>query len=166
MPLTARSSEIFRCKEYRQPHVFLLIISLCRSNRWLLSQCGSTVLKANAHYMNRDYHLLTRDLRQFLYTCMCDVYIEAAKPALTCLDDELEFEATLRTLFICMTTGLKLLHPLMPFITEELHQHLHHVFDIPCKSIVLEDFPSDEEVRKMHANLKCRFIELALVIRK
>ena len=117
-----------------------------RSNQWILSQCASAVANANAHYMNRDYHLLTRGLRQFLYTCLCDVYIEAAKPALNRPEDEVEFEATLQTLFIGMTTGLKLLHPLMPFITEELHHRVHHAFDIPCSPIIIENFPSEEDV--------------------
>jgi valyl-tRNA synthetase len=54
---------------------------------------------------------------------MCDNYLEAIKGILA-KSDHPAFEQTLNTLFAVLETGIRLLHPMMPFVTEELYQKL------------------------------------------
>ena len=111
-------------------------------NLWILSQCGHTVNQVNCALEARSFHLVTRALREFMYHSLCDIYVEASK---TVLNDPShpEFEETLSTLYVAVTTGLKLMHPLMPFITEELYQRIQVEFKGGhiAPSIMQETFP-------------------------
>ena len=79
-----------------------------------------------------------------MYHSLCDIYVEASK---TVLNDPShpDFEETLSTLYVAVTTGLKLMHPLMPFITEELYQRIQVEFlgghIKAAHSIMQETFP-------------------------
>ena len=94
----------------------------------------------------RSFHLVTRDLRNFMYHVLCDIYVEASKEVLTNPSHPL-FEETLATLYLCIVTGLKLMHPLMPFLTEELYQRIQHEFlrNDTKSSIMVESFPEYED---------------------
>ena len=113
-------------------------------NLWILSQCGHTVNQVNCALEARSFHLVTRALREFMYHSLCDIYVEASK---TVLNDPShpDFEETLSTLYVAVTTGLKLMHPLMPFITEELYQRIKVEFlgghIKAAHSIMQETFP-------------------------
>ena len=114
-------------------------------NQWILSQCAHAVIAIDQHWQNRDFHLLNRSIRHFLYSCLCDVYVESVKRVLN-EPQHPEFDDTLRTLYVCITTGLRLLHPLMPFLTEELYQRINAAFEVTCSSISTESYPTPSEV--------------------
>merc|ERR1712107_265111 len=59
----------------------------------------------------------------FIYHDLCDHYVEYVKPSLSDVNNP-EFLPSLLILHSCVITSLKLLHPVMPFITEELYQRL------------------------------------------
>ena len=81
-----------------------------------------------------------------MYHSLCDIYLEASKKALSD-PSEPAFVETLATLHLAITTGLKLLHPLMPFLTEELYQRLQHDFQQgqTVSSILNETYPEYDE---------------------
>jgi len=56
-------------------------------------------------------------------------------------DDAKKKEAALNTLYVCLDAGLKMLHPAMPYVTEELFQRLPHDSATVSNSIVIADFP-------------------------
>jgi valyl-tRNA synthetase len=56
---------------------------------------------------------------------LADVYIEAIKPVMKGTDEDAK-KAARNTLFRCLDSGLRLLHPTMPYLTEELFQRLPH----------------------------------------
>lgn len=56
-------------------------------------------------------------------------------------NDEQAKKAALNTLYICLDAGLRMLHPTMPFITEELFQRLPHCKGAVPESIVIAAFP-------------------------
>lgn len=56
---------------------------------------------------------------------LADVYIEAIKPVMRGTDEDAK-KAARNTLFRCLDSGLRLLHPTMPYLTEELFQRLPH----------------------------------------
>ena len=123
-------------------------------NQWILSQCADAVISIDKHWHNRDLHLVNRSIRQFLYSCLCDVYLESVKPVLNEPQRGSEFEDTLETFYVCLTTGLRLLHPLMPFVTEELYQRINKDFSLTCSgSILTEAYPIPSEVRLTNAQL-------------
>jgi valyl-tRNA synthetase len=69
-----------------------------------------------------------------------DYYLESTKPVFKGGDAEAK-KAALNTLYICLDCGLKMLHPVMPYITEELWQRLpHRAGEIP-ESICIAPFP-------------------------
>lgn len=77
----------------------------------------------------------------------CDVYIEAIKPYFTKPEFDLERIHAQHTLWVCLETALRLLHPFMPFVTEELWQRLPWHKDCERKaSIMICDYPSPIEV--------------------
>ena len=83
-------------------------------------------------------------LHHFWLHEFCDVYLEACKPTLQ--SDSPSGEACKQTLYICISVGLRLLHPSMPFVTEELFQHLPsaHSYHKSC-SITKSAFPTHTE---------------------
>jgi len=85
----------------------------------------------------------------FWWQYQLDVFIEAIKPYF--FNDPQEFEsartASRDTLWVCLDTGLRLLHPFMPYITEELWQRLPQPKDSwKQDSIMISEYPSLVEV--------------------
>ena len=52
-----------------------LSCDLSPENQWILSRCSKTVREVNMHFENKEFHLVTRALRSFLYGNVCDVYL-------------------------------------------------------------------------------------------
>ncbi|KAH9618500.1 hypothetical protein KSS87_013101 [Heliosperma pusillum] len=76
---------------------------------------------------------------------LCDVFIEVIKPYFSGNDESLASarDSARATLWVCLDTGLRLLHPFMPFVTEELWQRLPQAKDTVRKeSIVISEYPS------------------------
>ena len=75
---------------------------------------------------------------------LADVYIEAIKPIMKGTDEEAK-KAARNTLFRCLDSGLRLLHPTMPYLTEELFQRLPHreVSSRP-ESICIASYPTKQ----------------------
>ena len=75
---------------------------------------------------------------------LADVYIEAIKPVMKGTDEEAK-RAARNTLFRCLDSGLRLLHPTMPYLTEELFQRLpHHEGASRPESICIAEFPAKQ----------------------
>jgi len=84
-----------------------------------------------------------KDAYEFFYKNFCDVYVEAVKPIMYGKDDS-QRHASKNVLYTCIDRGLKLLHPMMPFITEELYQRLPHPDFNKSESICIAPFPTDD----------------------
>lgn len=81
---------------------------------------------------------------------LCDIFIEAIKPYFASNDPTFASARTSAqdTLWVCLDNGLRLLHPFMPFVTEELWQRLPSQKDSTRKeSIMICEYPSIVEVR-------------------
>ena len=97
---------------------------------------------------------------------LCDVFIEVSKPALagnTSEEASLNLQrATRETLWICLDNGLRLLHPIMPFVTEELWQRLPQSPDSSAKpSIMVAEYPSHCQVMFRNSWIHCFFFTTA-----
>lgn len=93
-------------------------------NRWILSRLANTVGKVTHAMDTYMFSDATTAIYDFFLHEFCDVYLELAKPILYGRVVECDVKSTLDTLFFCLDTSFRLMHPFMPFVTEELWQRL------------------------------------------
>lgn len=109
---------------------------------WILSRFQKTVLAVEKSLEMYDLAQTSRILYQFIWSEFCDWYIELSK--LTLLDPTKNKETTLKILLHLVTGIVKLLHPIMPFITEEIWKKLGEmnlILNTETKSILFSAYP-------------------------
>ncbi len=105
---------------------------------WLFGRLAATISLVNEALQNYRFHEAAQGVYQFFWGDFCDWYIEWIKPEVQSADRE-RAVAAWRNLFAALDAALRLLHPFMPFITEELwHQFPQRA---GAKSIALDAFP-------------------------
>ena len=90
--------------------------------RWILARFNETAARVNAYLESYELGEAAREIYEFLWNEYCDWYIEAAKLGLA--GGEEQREMTRAVLVKVLKGALQLLHPIMPFITEEIWQQL------------------------------------------
>jgi valyl-tRNA synthetase len=113
---------------------------------WLFAELGKTIETVNDALENYRFHEAAQRVYQFFWGDFCDWYIEWIKPELQSADRE-RAEVAWKNLFAAFDAALRLLHPFMPFLTEELWHQLPQRAGL--KSIALDTFP---EVQAKWAN--------------
>jgi valyl-tRNA synthetase len=88
-----------------------------------LSKCNNLIKTVDANFDDYETGLAAQNIYEFIWDEYCDWYIEMVKPRLYNKDDTTR-PAALWTLRTVLADALKLLHPVMPFITEEIFQNL------------------------------------------
>jgi len=96
---------------------------LKNEDKWIMSRVNSITEEVNKNLNNFDLGLALHKIYEFIWNEYCDWYIELVKPRLYG-DNKKDKEAALYVLVNVMKDMLKLLHPFMPFITEEIWSHL------------------------------------------
>ena len=109
--------------------------------KWILSRLESTAVDLNKHLENRNFLLATSTIYDFWLYSLCDVYIEAMKPLSADDADPKVRRSAQDTLYTCLDLGLRMLHPFMPFVTEELWQRLPRRPKDTTNTIALAPFP-------------------------
>jgi valyl-tRNA synthetase len=104
-------------------------------DRWILSRFNRLMEKVNISLTGYDMDEASRAMYEFIWSEFCDWYVELAKPRLRGDSDERKQAQYL--LWAILETTMRLLHPVMPFITEEIWQALPH----SGQSIMLAPFP-------------------------
>ncbi len=92
---------------------------LALPHRWILSRLARTTEKVNAAFGSYDFDEACAALYEFVWNEFCDWYVELCKPALQGDNPDARRPAQ-ATLLLVLETVLRLLHPLMPFMTEEI----------------------------------------------
>ena len=121
--------------------------SLPLSCQWILSVLNKAIDKTVKGLENYEFSESTTALHSWWLYELCDVFIEVIKPTMFG-DDEVAKKATRDTLWVCLDTGLRLLHPFMPYLTEELWQRLpQREGEAQAKSsIVVAEYPAVNHV--------------------
>lgn len=95
------------------------------ADKWILSRLNSTIERVTALSDKYEFGEVGRELYNFIWDDFCSWYIEMAKLPLYG-DDEAAKKTTRSVLAYVLDHTMRLLHPFMPFVTEEIWQHLPH----------------------------------------
>ena len=118
--------------------------NLTIADKWIISRANNVVKEVIDNMDKFDLGIAAQKIYDFAWTEYCDWYIEIVKPRLYSDDVEAK-KAALYTLTYVLETILKLLHPYMPFITEEIYTYLPTVEG----SIVIANWPHYKEEDNM-----------------
>ena len=113
--------------------------TLTDADRWILSKVNSLAKEVTANMDNFDLGIAVQKIYDFIWEEFCDWYIEMVKPRLW-NDDDATMGAALWTLKHVLINALKMLHPYMPFITEEIFCNLSDE-----ESIMISSWPEYKE---------------------
>lgn len=107
------------------------------ADRWILSRLNRTIKNATDNIENYEFGEAARSLYEFIWSEFCDWYIELAKIRLYGTDEKAKAEVS-GLLTTVLKNTVKILHPLMPFITEEIYQNITSGLE---GSIMLKSWP-------------------------
>ncbi|MEG1651720.1 MAG: valine--tRNA ligase, partial [Oscillospiraceae bacterium] len=110
--------------------------TLLIEDKWVVHQLNSLSKEVNENIDKFELGIAVGKIYDFTWNVFCDWYIEIAKLRLNGEDIQAK-ENCKQVLVYTMTKILKLLHPFMPFITDEIYSALPH----SCESIMIADFP-------------------------
>ncbi|MFA4905837.1 MAG: valine--tRNA ligase [Candidatus Margulisiibacteriota bacterium] len=111
------------------------------ADRWILSRLNHTIKQVTEHIENYEFGEAARLLYSFVWSEFCDWYVEIAKIRLHGEDEKAKAEVV-AVLIKVLENTLRLLHPFMPFITEEIYQKI-----VKVKTIMLMAWPKADEGR-------------------
>ena len=110
------------------------------AERWILHKLTVAARDINTALAEREFSVATNAMYLFWYGQLCDVYIENSKALIADGTPEQRLSAT-TTLYTALEGALALMHPFMPFITEEMWQRLPRRPDDTTRSIMLAQYP-------------------------
>ena len=108
----------------------LKLLSL--TDHWIIERLNNTIKQVTMNLDRYEFAIAGNELYSFVWDDFCSNYIEFAKSGLNSDNKEIK-NATLNTLLYVLEAILKLLHPYIPFVTEEIYQAIHTSEDTICK---------------------------------
>ena len=115
------------------------------AERWILTRLKQTLGEVEQHFVTYRFDLLAQALYEFVWNEYCDWFLELSKPALNG-DDANAAASTRRTLLVVLETVLRALHPIVPFITEEIWQSVAPKLGIKADGILQRPWPNAGEI--------------------
>jgi len=145
-------------------------ISYDLADRWIYSRMNQVVKEINEHYIALRFNDAAQLLMQFIWDEFCSWYVEMAKEKLYNEKDTDALETTKYVLLDVMQTSMRLLHPIMPFISEEIWQLIKSCHDTDTDTLCSEDalivakFPiADESLINHDINSAMSFMQETIV---
>ena len=107
------------------------------SDKWIISRLNRAIKKTNDYLNEFKFGEAAKNIYEFSWNEFCDWYIEFIKSRLYQEEDKISKETAQYILWVTLENTLKLLHPFMPFITEEIWQKIPH----KGESIIISSWP-------------------------
>ncbi|MGN6790512.1 MAG: class I tRNA ligase family protein, partial [Rhodanobacteraceae bacterium] len=114
------------------------------AERWILTRLQATLADVEQHFATYRFDHLAQALYEFVWNEYCDWFLELSKPALNGNDAEAA-ASTRRILLVVLETCLRALHPIIPFITEEIWQSVAPQLGLKESGILDRPYPRAEE---------------------
>ncbi|MGM0507781.1 MAG: valine--tRNA ligase [Fusobacteriota bacterium] len=125
-------------------------------DHWILTKLNLAIKKTNKNLEEFNLDTAAQGIYDFIWGDFCDWYIEISKDRLYNEDEEQKRKTAQFVLWFVLDQGLKLLHPFMPFITEEIWKRLPD----SGESIMISDYPeTDENMINLEIKAKMEFIQ-------
>ncbi|MDR6643144.1 valyl-tRNA synthetase [Luteibacter sp. 1214] len=115
------------------------------AERWILTRLRDTLGTVKEQLAAYRFDLASQALYEFTWNEFCDWFLELSKPALNG-NDEAAIASTRYTLVHVLETLLRALHPLIPFVTEEIWQNVRPLLGIDGETIMLRPYPEAADV--------------------
>ncbi len=116
------------------------------ADRWIRSRLQAVEDNIHRHFASYRFDLAAQELYAFVWEDYCDWYLEFSKPVLLKEHfSDAEKRGTRQTLVQVLETLLRLIHPIMPFITEELWQKVAPLAGIKADTIMTQPYPSSSD---------------------
>ena len=115
-------------------------------DEWISRSLFNTVARINDAFAKYRFDLAAQHLYHFAWHEYCDWYIEFSKPLLASQEKQ-ERQITLNTMLYTLEAMLRLCHPCIPFITEEIWQQIKPILGLGEKSIMQRPYPQHSPVR-------------------
>ena len=120
-------------------------IAATDAERWILARLAHTLRDVEAQFAGYRFDLASQALYEFTWNEFCDWFLELAKPALNG-SDEVAAASTRHTLLTVLERLLCALHPLIPFVTEEIWQSLRPALNLHEARIMQRPYPTAAEL--------------------
>ncbi len=134
-------------------------------DQWIVSRLQATIGSAHNALIQYRFDLLAQTLYDFIWNEFCDWYLELSKPILMSNHStEAALRGTRHTLVTVLETVLRLLHPIMPFITEEIWQRVAPLAGIFGNTIMLQAYPTlDTTLQHPAAEAELQWVKSIIV---
>ncbi|OOG54362.1 valine--tRNA ligase [Rhodanobacter sp. C03] len=115
------------------------------AERWILTRLKQTLGEVEQHFISYRFDHLAQALYEFTWNELCDWFLELSKPALNG-DDAVAAASTRHTLLVVLESVLGALHPIIPFITEEIWQSVAPKLALTENSLMQRPWPRADEI--------------------
>jgi valyl-tRNA synthetase len=115
------------------------------AERWILTRLRDTLASVKEQLAAYRFDLAAQALYEFTWNEFCDWFLELSKPALAGTDTA-AIASTRYTLVHVLETLLRALHPMIPFVTEEIWQHVRPLLGIEGTTIMLQPYPEAADI--------------------
>ncbi|MBI5782382.1 MAG: valine--tRNA ligase [Gammaproteobacteria bacterium] len=121
-------------------------MELNAADRWIISRLQEVAAEVESGFREYRFDLAAQAIYSFVWHEYCDWYLELSKVVLTDVNSQAEqLRGTRRTLVQVLETALRMLHPIMPFITEEVWQRVAKLAGKTGATIMREPYPRPEK---------------------
>ena len=123
-------------------------VELSVADRWIISRLQSTVGSVTDAIEGYRFDHAAQAIYEFTWNAYCDWYLELSKPVLNSdTSSEAARRGTRQTLVQVLEALLRLTHPIMPYITEEIWQRVAPLAGVSGETIMLQPFPAADKTR-------------------
>lgn len=135
--------------------------NLSLTDKWIISRLNETISHVNYNMDRYEFALVGNELYSFIWDDFCSWYIEFSKAGLNSEDKNTNIK-TLSTLVYVLNSIIKMLHPFMPFVTEEIYKTLNP----SCKSICIASWPKVIDIDTTGSSRVNNLIDIIQTVRQ